>query len=138
MGVTRSLQSFGKDSFVESAVVHGDAPSKEQRSEGKKTGAWEFLTVKGAVHRREHYADDKLHGLFEDFDVNSNAGIGSGLYERDKRHGRWERFYPHCTPLDVEHFEHDLRHGAFKGFYENGQEKAVGAFKSDKKDGQWQ
>ena len=106
---------------------------KEQWAEGKKAGVWEYLTVKGVVHRREHFEDDELHGLFEEIDVNSNARIVSGPYEQGRKHGKWERYFANGEPKDVVHFEHDLRYGDFQAFYENGQKQAVGAFKSDKK-----
>lgn len=118
-------------------IEEGTLMRSEHWVAGDKAGEWLYYTAKGVLHKREHYLEHRLHGPYEEFDVNSNTRTVAGGYERGKLQGTWEAFYEDGLPKVVENYEKDLRQGRFQEFFDNGQLKIEGAYRSDNKEGKW-
>jgi antitoxin component YwqK of YwqJK toxin-antitoxin module len=69
--------------------------------DGLKTGTWTTYFKNGNIEYINNYKNDKLNGLYESYNYDSNTILIKGYYADNKRNGEWDTFNPHGDIIEA-------------------------------------
>lgn len=148
--------------FSEVFEKGGKVKSSGQYSSGKKTGRWDYgksdgtktltevydasggLTKKityytnGKPNAETEYKNDKLHGVTKKYNQDGTLKSEAN-YANGKEHGKQTQYITSTSGnyVCISHCQNGLKDGDYLEEYKNGNPKAKGQYKQDKKDGVW-
>ena len=114
----------------------GKVKSEVTMRNGKKNGEARYYYPNGKIEVRMNYADDKLEGLYEKFDIQGKKSE-TATYAGGFMQGLQQTYYENGQVQMRANFVMNKLHGAYTEFYPNGQARVSGQYNQGLFDGSW-